>query len=99
MKITYTKTYEDTEDHILFGAKHYGYQETINDPADTNNLPHEIAQVPNPQPPEDFMKEKIDEIVKEFITVPIRAYVKEQARIQAEGQANQMAEVVIANIK
>ena len=31
--ITYTKTYTDTLEHILFAAKFYGYSEEVNDPA------------------------------------------------------------------
>ena len=99
MIITYTKSYEDTPENILFGAKYYGYKEMVNDPADTNPMPHLVAQIPNPQSAGDFMVEKLDEVIKNFLTAPVTTYIRQKAMADAEAQAEQASQVVIDNIK
>ena len=94
------KTYIDTREHILFAAESYGYQQMIDDP----NIPVEekwkiSEKIPNPQTPEDFMFDKLMEVIEDFMTKPIKEYIRQQAIIQAEEQAQQAAEQVLNKIQ
>jgi hypothetical protein len=102
IKIHLDKVYEDTADHYLFAAKYYLYEEVIDDPtwevtSDTRGLP--IPKIPNPQTPWDYMQEKAMEVIESFMTAPVKAYVITEGTKQAEQQAEQMAQVVLANLK
>ena len=93
--LTYSKSYTDTSDHILFAAKFYGYQETYKELIGGISTGKTIT---NTQTPGDFMIEKIDTMVKDFMTKPIQAYIKAEAIKQAEVAAKQAAEVVLNKI-
>ena len=102
--LTYTKTYTDTPEHILFAAQFYGYKATI---PDINYKPTKedifkrtpTPQIPNPQSAGDFMVAKVDEMVKDFMTKPIQSYIKSEAEKQAVEQAKQAAQAVLANLQ
>ena len=100
--ITYTKSYTDTPENILFGAKFYGYQETIADPTfvfDPSKPNVRATQVPNPQSAGDFMIAKVDSMIKDFMTRPIQSFLKAQANATAQQQAAQAAQAVLNNLK
>jgi hypothetical protein len=85
MTIEYKKTYTDTEEHILFGAMFHWYKPTIIVGGE---------ELPSWETPEQFLIGQIDSIVAEYMTRPIKAYMKSQA----DSMAEEAAKVVLQNL-
>ena len=85
-QITYTKTYSDTAENLLFAATFYNYKTEIFEIGSDGKLTGN--KIPNPQSPIDFLnalaKSRIDPIVEAMITAPLKAYLADQAKAQAD---------------
>lgn len=102
--ITYPqRTYTDKSENILFGAKYYGYQETINSPTGKpdpiTNTPSNI-KIPNPQTAREFLEEfgrkEIDALIEKLTTAPLKTYLA----LQGKAQIDQAVQVkVLTNLQ